>query len=1119
MENPSGEKSDGLEIISVGTLYEGSWDKKYWSCSRGKDRYPYPIGYHAVRTHIGITYRMEIREGLKGPLFVITSTDGESCTGQTPDIAWESFQKKGGPRVKLALGKRFSCRIDGVELFGFRNPLVQRLLRELVTNVNGTAELSALSSSFYKGNSRLELEAQPRDSCTYPDLSPYLVKPQRTRKRSRKHNLTTINAVSGTGLKRFQSQDLLDDAEFAITKGGNWRPYHEERCLTTSTSDVDCQVHKDSGASAVPLDVATSVDREHRLVDPEDSVFTCLANDLSQQEKHCHRSVGAEMEGCNSILKTEDNDGETMSLTESKADKDLDLCAPDTLEVLQDDITDSAEGSYKENSCNVTDQPVVANAVVSDMHLEEDLGTFNSNASSEKNDLESVGQELANSMMTLLLPQALPLLKKRRKKRATTSSSEICLFNRNLSLDLSGAKTPEGNDELYSIAEAIPPVRGSEFLSPEGVNSVIPDSLEDGQFGDHIIDQKPLRSDFAKDNRAPFDQMECNPDTSRLHGCVGGDQERSDFHVATGEKIEFFSGEVTNIHRGQADPITLGNKYSIEAHRLSATGYTKDDRLISIESSAFISQKEVDPRTADTSSFNQMPGLALSNRNYNGPLTESIICRNTREDCVPETYTATKSASGNILNKVSFGSETKPDEQQCCFNTEKGTLRPKGMLSNISSNASQSEPVVVHDSRSEDASRLVDMSTSDNNCCILKTEPNKDSENVVELLGCYLHPTPVLSILLSTHGDDIHICVLCGLRQDRNRTFFIYKVPIKEQKGGCPSFLGYTSIILPNSRNTFPRENAFERSGWQFTPDGQYLVLQNSIKAPSCRSQSILCSCSVCKSDCLEENAVKVVHVKLGFVTPVVKLKTVESVHCILVCEPSHLVAAEEDGGLHVWAMNSEWGGWVEEFVLPGLEYISPCIVELKRIPKCDSLIVGHDGFGNFGLWDISKRILLSRFSATGSSVFQVLPIGFFSLPRKGPSASADVEEQIKGIMAATEVCFSDSGEDHAFLSSNGEDMAVWLLISAAGDSEAQYEHQANGIKPCSVGCWRLALLVKNTLILGSALDPRASAVDASSGYGVIGTSDGLVYMWELTTGTKLVDLPYSKGRCKIIEY
>lgn len=51
--------------------------------------------------------------------FQISSTDGLSCSGQTPDIAWESFQKRSCSRVKFFRGKRFSCKIDGMEVFRF----------------------------------------------------------------------------------------------------------------------------------------------------------------------------------------------------------------------------------------------------------------------------------------------------------------------------------------------------------------------------------------------------------------------------------------------------------------------------------------------------------------------------------------------------------------------------------------------------------------------------------------------------------------------------------------------------------------------------------------------------------------------------------------------------------------------------------------------------------------------------------------------------------------------------------------------------------------------------------------------------------------------------------------
>lgn len=38
---------------------------------QGKDRYPYPVGYHAVQAYNGNMCKMEIHEGPKGPLFMV----------------------------------------------------------------------------------------------------------------------------------------------------------------------------------------------------------------------------------------------------------------------------------------------------------------------------------------------------------------------------------------------------------------------------------------------------------------------------------------------------------------------------------------------------------------------------------------------------------------------------------------------------------------------------------------------------------------------------------------------------------------------------------------------------------------------------------------------------------------------------------------------------------------------------------------------------------------------------------------------------------------------------------------------------------------------------------------
>lgn len=62
------------------------------------------------------------------------------------------------------------------------------------------------------------------------------------------------------------------------------------------------------------------------------------------------------------------------------------------------------------------------------------------------------------------------------------------------------------------------------------------------------------------------------------------------------------------------------------------------------------------------------------------------------------------------------------------------------------------------------------------------------------------------------------------------------------------------------------------------------------------------------------------------------------------------------------------------------------------------------------------------------------------------------------------------AGEDPS-LSSLDEDIAVWLLVSA--DSGMDMQHQVEERTMVPVGCWRLGLLVRNAVVLGSILDPR----------------------------------------------
>ncbi|KAL0430009.1 UNVERIFIED_CONTAM: hypothetical protein Sradi_0626900 [Sesamum radiatum] len=155
---------------------------------------------------------------------------------------------------------------------------------------------------------------------------------------------------------------------------------------------------------------------------------------------------------------------------------------------------------------------------------------------------------------------------------------------------------------------------------------------------------------------------------------------------------------------------------------------------------------------------------------------------------------------------------------------------------------------------------------------------------------------------------------------------------------------------------------------------------------------------------------------------------------------------------------------------------------------------------------DIDKRHLVSRFSSPDMSVLECVPASIFRWPIKGECKTGVL---INEIMDATRTWFSGRNENHVF-SPKDKDVAIWLLITTVSDPDSQCyqpcEQEANLDR-----CWRLALLVNNTVIIGSALDGGAAAV-TSGGHGIIGRSDGLVYMWELSTGMKLGNLHSFKG-------
>lgn len=123
---------------------------------------------------------------------------------------------------------------------------------------------------------------------------------------------------------------------------------------------------------------------------------------------------------------------------------------------------------------------------------------------------------------------------------------------------------------------------------------------------------------------------------------------------------------------------------------------------------------------------------------------------------------------------------------------------------------------------------------------------------------------------------------------------------------------------------------------------------------------------------------------------------------------------------------------------------------------------------------DISKRAFVSRFSAARASIYQFFPINLFSWQRNG-SVSTDASLELTN--TATTSLFSKHSEKSSFCPSVGEDSAIWLLVSTISDSDAQHNCMSRDCQKNPVRFWRLALLVKNRVILGSPLDPRCYVV------------------------------------------
>ncbi|KAL5063273.1 hypothetical protein RYX36_025010 [Vicia faba] len=1153
--DPEPENDDSLEVISIGSLYNGSWDKKYWSSSRGKDRYPYPVGYQAVRVHNGTTYKMEILEGVNGPIFLISSDDGSSASGKTPDFAWVAIQKKGCTRTKILHGKRISSKMDGLELFGFKNQLILRLLRELVADINAIADRSLVSSNISNEVSKTEhddLLISLGGSCITGKRSRCELKNKKLNGRSRplRENETALGPTS-SAIHNGSEDEGVAHPQVDVSPSLKIMSSVGKRSNCISSQNGLPLNHNDISGNKVGRGVPS--ERQTGFLQSASCKTTEITENLST-EKPLHSSHDKEMK-MSSLLVTAEDDKVVQSCSkESQGCIDIDLCAPDTLD-LQENISDAVPSNLDKNNDSEPTCEAITEDLLNSKH--EEVPKSDSNISPEKDYFNSSVKDVANSMMSLLLPQAVPLLRNNSTdEKFTLISSDIlpskeeqnevgCVLDVPSSDKMITEDAYEEQNEKIHKPDAHP---CSNSSNSDHTKSIVLDSFEYSQCED-LKNSKVLSFDTAEVGRSSFSkEMCCSKSHEQLHGdlprgpptCCSSEMDFKnrphDYDVCIPDSVlddmsppDVIVPDSVLEDTSPPDVCVPDSVMDMSPPDVCVPDSDLDDMSPAHDSFKSVQndlpaaldftgermQDEAVGKTGNAKTLaisSQLPNFVYTRRKRQNSVTlqrncsavESTECdktelvtsqMHTARDTVPPSKTIQAKndklckpddSAGLILEKPEAHSDV-PDVQNNLAELSLSAQNPNPFsCENKCAGGKEaqfiSEPMVQRNQE-------------------LKNNLNGD----VKFVGRYMHPMSVSSLLLKTVEDKIHVCVLCGLLTDQHRTLFTYKVAIKEPNFGCPSAMAHTPIMLPDPKYNFMRETMVERTGVELTPDGQYIVLIGSIKTPNCREGEIDCCCSTCTSVCSKKNRFKIVHVESGYASVVATLEAADDLHCILVCEPNRLVSVGGSGSIQVWVMNSTWSEKIDYFIIPSVGSLSTGIVELKRVPKCAHLVLGRNIYGEFSLWDIAKLNCVSSFSASKYPINEFFPISLFHLQTKGLGLSyASIEEKAEKLLEASNLWHSEQRETCVNLPT--KDVAMWFLVSTPLDFDCCQDHVSTLIHQdvLTARSWKLALLMENNIVFGSPLDPRTTAVGVSGGYGIFSTSDGVVYMWDLSRGSKL---------------
>ncbi|TKY58558.1 hypothetical protein E2542_SST15622 [Spatholobus suberectus] len=504
----------------------------------------------------------------------------------------------------------------------------------------------------------------------------------------------------------------------------------------------------------------------------ENCKTTELTENLSTEEP-LHRSYDVEVKISNLLVTSEDKKLMQSCSKEPVGCIDIDLCAPDTLDFVQENTPDSAPNELDKNAYNETACEITSGDLLNAEN--EEMLRSNSNPSSEKR---------VYNYPSNMLPSQVNSKDEQNKigYSLDVPSSDVIMIE---------AAHGEQGEKIHGYTDP-----HSNTSNSEHMKSIVPDSFENSQGLD--FKDKPQNCDVCIPESVLDDMSPKDLIISERSDDTCSDLKENPVHVGLSfvqkdlSTAQDFTGGVSNAFSGVK---------------------TKSCQLESTETLAEMTQDEVVGKTGNAETMimsSKLPKLVYTRKKLRNaiPFQENCSVMECAEYekfklVTPEMYTAkdTLPPSETIVINNSNDKSCEPKYTGLCVETPQTHGDVLGGHSNlVEPNPSSQNPTLFADENKCFGTKEAQLISEP--MSLQNQELKNNLGSSVKFVGCYLHPMPVSSLFLSTREDEIHVCVLCGHLTGQCRTLFTYKVAITEPSIGCPSVMAHSSILLPDPNIT-----------------------------------------------------------------------------------------------------------------------------------------------------------------------------------------------------------------------------------------------------------------------------------------------------------------------------